>query len=242
MPGSAVSQRAPARLAYDAGFPVHSIPTSGMADNPSSAEESTAALDLSRAEFVKEAHTLDQLPPDTGMEIAFAGRSNAGKSSAINALCGRRKLARTSRTPGRTQRFVVYEFASERRVIDLPGFGFAKVAKSQRAHWSTEIPRYLEMRRALKGLVLVVDSRHPLKAEELDIVSWCEAARLPLLLLLNKMDKLNQRDRAKSLKAVRAAAGSPELMAAQLFSATERIGVTEALKRLAGWFAREHEE
>lgn len=213
-----------------------------MADNLISAEESIAVLDLGRAEFVKEAHTLDQLPPDAGMEIAFAGRSNAGKSSAINALCGRRKLARTSRTPGRTQRFVVYEFAPGRRIIDLPGFGFAKVAKSQRAHWSSEIPRYLEMRIALKGLVLVVDSRHTLKAEELDIVRWCEAAELPLLLLLNKMDKLNQRDRAKALKAVRESAGSPEQLEVQLFSATERIGVTDALKRLAGWFAREHEE
>ncbi len=213
-----------------------------MADNLLSPEDPTAALDLARAEFVKEAHTLDQLPPDAGMEIAFAGRSNAGKSSAINALCGRRKLARTSRTPGRTQRFVVYEFAHARRLVDLPGFGFAKVAKSKRAHWSSEIPRYLEMRRALQGLVLVVDCRHPLKAEERDIVHWCEAADLPLLLLLNKMDKLNQRERAKALKAVREAIGSPARLEVQLFSATERIGVAEALKRLAGWFARGHEE
>lgn len=213
-----------------------------MADNLLSTQGSITALDLGRAEFVKEAHTLDQLPPDAGMEIAFAGRSNAGKSSAINALCGRRKLARTSRTPGRTQQFVVYEFAPGRRIIDLPGFGFAKVAKSKRAHWSSEIPRYLEMRRALKGLVLVVDSRHPLKVEELDIVRWCEAADLPLLLLLNKMDKLNQRERAKSLKAVRESTGSPGLLEVQLFSATERLGVPDALKRLAGWFAREHEE
>ena len=213
-----------------------------MADNPISHHESTDVLDLGRAEFVKEAHTLDQLPPDAGREIAFAGRSNAGKSSAINALCGRRKLARTSRTPGRTQRFVVYEFAPGRRVIDLPGFGFAKVAKSKRAHWSSEIPRYLETRRALTGLVLVVDSRHALKAEEHDIVHWCDAADLPLLMLLNKSDKLNQRDRAKALKAVRETTGSPELLEIQLFSATERTGVEEALKRLAGWFAREHEE
>ena len=213
-----------------------------MADNPIPHDEATEAFELVRAEFVKEAHTLDQLPPDAGREVAFAGRSNAGKSSAINALCGRRKLARTSRTPGRTQRFVVYEFAPGRRIIDLPGFGFAKVAKSQRAHWSTEIPRYLETRRALTGLVLVVDSRHALKAEELDIVRWCDAAGLPLLMLLNKSDKLNQRDRAKALKAARETTGSPDLLTVQLFSATERIGLEEALKRLAGWFAREHEE
>lgn len=213
-----------------------------MVDQSISAQQSIAALDLSHAEFVTEAHTLGQLPPDAGMEIAFAGRSNAGKSSAINALTGRRKLARTSRTPGRTQRFVVYEFAPGRRIVDLPGFGFAKVAKSTRAHWSTEIPRYLEMRAALQGLVLVVDSRHPLKTEERDIARWCEAADLPLLLLLNKADKLNQRERARAVKTVRESLGGAARLEFQLFSATELLGVTDALKRLAGWFAREHGE
>ncbi len=116
------------------------------------------------------------------------------------------------------------------------------MAKSKRAHWSSEIPRYLETRRSLTGLVLVVDSRHPVKAEEHDIVRWCDAADLPLLMLLNKSDKLNQRDRAKALKAVKATTGSPELLEIQLFSATERVGVGEALERLAGWFAREHRE
>ncbi len=101
-------------LAYDADSAAREIPAQNMADNPLSPDEATGAFDLGRAEFVKEAHTLDQLPPDAGQEIASAGRSNAGKSSAINALCGRRKLARTSRTPGRTQQFVVYEFAPGR--------------------------------------------------------------------------------------------------------------------------------
>ena len=97
-------------------------------------------IDLSSARFVTEAHRTSELPPDDGAEIAFAGRSNSGKSSTINALVNRRKLARTSRTPGRTQRFVVYQFAPGRRIVDLPGFGFAKVSKSTRVHWSTGDP------------------------------------------------------------------------------------------------------
>lgn len=193
---------------------------------------------LNSAEFVKEAHLLSQMSPDIGAEIAFAGRSNAGKSSAINALCNRKKLARTSRTPGRTQRFVVYEFAPGRRFIDLPGFGFAKVSKSKRQHWAYEIPNYLETRHSLIGLVLVVDSRHELKEQEIEILRWCAAAELPVLVLLNKCDKLNQRESAKALRDFQqqtASLASP--ISAQLFSATARRGVERALDHIAGWFA-----
>jgi GTP-binding protein len=199
-------------------------------------------FDLNHAEFVKEAHTLDQLPLDEGAEIAFAGRSNAGKSSAINALCNRRKLARTSRTPGRTQQFVVYEFGPGQRFIDLPGFGFAKVSKSKRSHWSVEIPRYLETRRSLIGLVLVADARHPLKDQERDIVRWCGEAGLPALLLLNKSDKLKQRESAQALKAAFGLQPDSSLLDVQLFSATERFGVDTVTRRLAGWFAGERVE
>jgi GTP-binding protein len=202
-----------------------------------SSPQSPPFLDFSTAEFVKEAHLLRQMPDDDGMEIAFAGRSNAGKSSVINALCKRRKLARTSRTPGRTQHFVVYEFAPERRFVDLPGFGFAKVSKSKRDHWAHEIPRYLETRRSLIGLVLVADSRHPLKAEELEILRWCVAAELPALLLLNKSDKLNQRDAAKARRlAVNAIADAAGLVTAQLFSATARRGIDDAFAVISDWF------
>jgi GTP-binding protein len=200
-------------------------------------------LNLARAEFVKEAYLLAQMPPDSGAEIAFAGRSNAGKSSVINALCNRKKLARTSRTPGRTQQFVVYEFAPERRFIDLPGFGFAKVSKARRNHWAHEIPRYLETRRSLIGLILVADSRHALKAQELEILAWCVAADLPTLLVLNKCDKLNQRQASKALHDARRGYDVTRgLITVQLFSATARRGVDQALEVIAGWFAAEQEE
>lgn len=198
---------------------------------------SARKFDLAQAEFVKEAHLISELPPDTGTEIAIAGRSNAGKSSVINTLCNRRKLARTSRTPGRTQQFVVFEFAPNWRVIDLPGFGFAKVSKSKRDHWAQEIPRYLETRESLKGLVLVVDSRHPLKDQEIDILRWCADADLAALLLLNKADKLNQREASKALREIRSHAhSSDEKLTALLFSATARTGFDAATATLAQWF------
>ena len=195
---------------------------------------------LSSAEFVKEAHLISQMPPDTGIEIAFAGRSNAGKSSVINALCNRRKLARTSRTPGRTQQFVIYEFATDCRIVDLPGFGFAKVSKSKRDHWAYEIPRYLENRRSLIGLVLVVDSRHPLKEQELKILKWCSVADLPTLLLLNKCDKLNQRQMSGALRNInRGVDSSSAMITPQLFSANTRRGVDQALVAIGNWFRRQ---
>ncbi|MDA0824873.1 MAG: ribosome biogenesis GTP-binding protein YihA/YsxC, partial [Proteobacteria bacterium] len=184
-------------------------------------ESATTTINLSTAEFVKEAHLLSEMPADFGAEIVFAGRSNAGKSSVINALCNRKKLARTSRTPGRTQQFVVFEFAPGRRFIDLPGFGFAKVSKSKRLHWEYEIPRYFASRRSLIGLVLVVDSRHCLKEQELEILRSCKAVNLPTLLLLNKSDKLNQRETAATLRNLkRSLQEFDDLVTPLLFSAT----------------------
>ena len=200
----------------------------------------TGEFKLERAEFVKEAHLISELPPDSGAEIAFAGRSNAGKSSTINAFCNRRKLARTSRTPGRTQQFVVFEFSPGRRFIDLPGFGYAKVSKSKRQHWDHEIPTYLESRRSLIGLVLVVDARHPLKEQEQEFLSWCGAAELPTLLLLNKCDKLNQRETAQSLRLIRPHIDNfSDFITVQMFSATTRTGLNKALSTIADWYGEE---
>ena len=192
------------------------------------------------AQFVKEAHRLDQLPADSGSEFAFVGRSNAGKSSVINCLCRRKNLARTSRTPGRTQQFVVFASSEDWRIIDLPGFGFAKVSKSKRQHWDRVIPAYLQTRQSLCGLVLVADSRHPLKAEELSIIQWCVEASLPALVLLNKIDKLNQKERAACRKRVKLALDDLEdsaeaLISVQEFSATKGLGTDAAFEVLATW-------
>ena len=200
-------------------------------------ESGIPLINLSTAEFVKEAHLLSELPADFGAEIVFAGRSNAGKSSVINAFCNRKKLARTSRTPGRTQQFVVFEFAPGRRFIDLPGFGYAKVSKSTRLHWEYEIPRYFESRRALIGLVLVVDSRHSLKEQEIGFLRSCKAANLPTLLLLNKCDKLNQRETAATLRNLSISLQEfDDLVIPMLFSATTRRGIEPALAIISDWY------
>jgi GTP-binding protein len=201
-------------------------------------ESATTTINLNTAEFVKEAHLLSEMPADFGAEIVFAGRSNAGKSSVINAFCNRKKLARTSRTPGRTQQFVVFEFAPGRRFIDLPGFGFAKVSKSKRLHWEIEIPRYFASRRSLIGLVLVVDSRHTLKEQELEILRSCKAVNLPTLLLLNKSDKLNQRETAATLRNLkRSLQEFDDLVIPLLFSATTRRGIDQALETISNWYS-----
>ncbi len=192
-----------------------------------------------RASFMLSVQQLRDLPPDEGREIAFVGRSNVGKSSVINALCDQQGLARTSRTPGRTQHFVLFEVGPERRLMDLPGFGYAVVDKATRAHWNETIPVYLEERVSLSGLVLIVDSRHDLKPEELNLIGWTLAANVPLVVLLNKADKLG---RQASMAAVRAAgkaiaALGGDASSARLFSAANKTGVPELRALLDEWFS-----
>jgi len=194
-----------------------------------------------RARFMLSGEQLRDLPPDEGREIAFVGRSNVGKSSVINALCDQQGLARTSRTPGRTQHFVLFDLGDARRLMDLPGFGYAAVDKATRAHWQTTMPRYLETRAALAGLVLIADARHPLKEDELNFVSWTLAARVPLVVLLNKADKLG---RQATLLAMRAAgreiaARGGDAGAVMAFSATTPTGVPELRALLHDWFTAE---
>ncbi|SRR5579883_69649 len=191
---------------------------------------------LRGARFVLAAHEPRQLPKDVGAEIAFAGISNAGKSSALNALVGQAALARTSKTPGRTQQIVVFEFSNGSRLIDLPGYGYAKVPASMREHWRGAIDTYLHRRKSLRGVVLIADVRHALKEYDRQMLRFCADIGLPCIVLLSKTDKLS---RAQALAAqgkvqteIAKIGSSGEKTAlhasAILFSATTGTGVEEA--------------
>jgi GTP-binding protein len=176
------------------------------------------------------------LPSDEGYEVAFAGRSNSGKSSALNVLCGQKKLARTSRTPGRTQHLVVFNLDSERRLMDLPGFGYAKVAKGLRSHWEQELPDYLESRQSLAGLVMLMDVRHPLKPQEEVLIEWCSSCGVSMRILINKADKVSRGEGLNVLSSVnRRIAMSSGTISAQLFSATKQQGVEDAWCAIEKW-------
>ena len=192
---------------------------------------------LQQAQFTISVPEPRQLPLDSGQEVAFAGRSNAGKSSAINLLCGQHGLARTSRTPGRTQHLVVFALDPERRLIDLPGFGYAKVTKTMRAHWERALPEYLETRRSLIGLMLLMDIRHPLKPPDVALLEWCRDAGVPVHVLLNKSDKLGRGQATAALHQLRLGLERMGSNAqAQLFSALKQQGADEAFAALANWF------
>jgi GTP-binding protein len=189
---------------------------------------------LRRAEFLLSAHRLDQCPEDSGVEVAFVGRSNAGKSSVINALTGRRNLARTSKTPGRTQQINFFSLDGQRRLVDLPGYGFARVPPAMKTHWFETINAYLAGRRSLAGLILIMDVRREPGEEDVRILEWCRAAGLPVHILLNKADKLSFGAARQRLLAVRAGlAGAGRSL--QLFSAKTRAGRDEAGGIVAGW-------
>lgn len=190
---------------------------------------------LRGAAFVLAAHYLNQLPADSGAEIAFAGRSNAGKSSALNALAGQTALARTSKTPGRTQQLVVFALPDGRRLVDLPGYGYAKVPPALRDHWKHEIDAYLRQRKALRGLVLIADVRHAPAAFDRQMLEFCAAVELPCVVLLSKVDKLTRaqaRTRQREVEAELAQTGAPARTI--LFSAKDGTGVAEARSAVAG--------
>lgn len=195
---------------------------------------------LKQAQFTLSVPEARLLPADVGREIAFAGRSNAGKSSALNVLCAQRGLARTSRTPGRTQHIVVFELDDGRRLIDLPGFGYAKVAKAMRAHWEEALPEYLETRASLSGLILLMDIRHPLKPQDVAVLEWCSHAGVPAHVLLNKCDKLGRGPATATLHQVTATIAKQGWAAsAQLFSALKQDGTEQAWQVLATWLQLE---
>jgi GTP-binding protein len=190
-----------------------------------------------QASFVTSAAKLSQSPEDTGYEIAFAGRSNAGKSSAINTLCQQTALARTSRTPGRTQLLNFFRIDDQRRLVDLPGYGYAAVAQDIKADWQGALADYLEKRECLRGVILMMDSRHPLKDYDIQMLEWANHIEIPVHVLLTKVDKLNRKEQAISLERVDAALKEFSLeFSVQLFSSLKRWGVDEAHEKLNQWF------
>lgn len=176
------------------------------------------------------------LPPDEGGEVAFAGRSNCGKSSVINAATDQRNLARTSKTPGRTQAINVFSVSEQCRLIDLPGYGYAKVPERIRRHWQSALPRYLSQRGSLTGLVVVMDCRHPLRDFDHQMLEWCVQSGLPCHAVMTKADKLKRGRAASALQAVRRDVETdyPQT-SVQLFSAVDRRGVSELHNQLNSW-------
>ncbi len=189
------------------------------------------------ATFLQSAGKVAQCPLDAGWEVAFAGRSNAGKSSAINSLTGQPKLARTSKTPGRTQLLNFFALSEQQRLVDLPGYGFARVPKAVKDAWTRQLERYLQERRSLRGLVLLMDIRHPFQPFDLQMLEWGSAAGMPVHLLLTKADKLKRGPaQAALLQAQKRAATYPEgMVSAQLFSSLKHTGHRELVAVLDTW-------
>ncbi|MBK6280223.1 MAG: YihA family ribosome biogenesis GTP-binding protein [Gammaproteobacteria bacterium] len=197
--------------------------------------------DYRNATFILSAAKLGQCPADVGVEVAFAGRSNAGKSSAINAICDHNKLARASKTPGRTQQINFFALAEDKRLVDLPGYGFARVPLEIRQQWTRLVENYLGKRRSLAGIVLLMDVRHPLKDQDRDLIGWAAALGIPLHVLLTKSDKLSRGPGKSTLLAVRRELASIPATTVQLFSALSGEGIDEARKVLDQWYAAPRE-
>jgi GTP-binding protein len=189
--------------------------------------------------FLLSAWQPHQFPDDTGREVAFAGRSNAGKSSALNAIVGRKDMARTSKTPGRTQLINFFSLAPGQRLADLPGYGYAKVPEQMKQHWQQLLSRYVEARESLAGLVIVMDARRPLTDFDQQMLAWTHANGLPTHLLLTKADKLSRSDAALTLRKVRSAIGDGTT--AQLFSAVDKTGLDDARKAVVAMLTAKRE-
>ncbi|WP_226663896.1 ribosome biogenesis GTP-binding protein YihA/YsxC [Microbulbifer aggregans] len=203
-------------------------------------ESNVERINYRRAEFLTSAPTLAECPEDFGAEVAFAGRSNAGKSSAINALTGNSKLARTSKTPGRTQLINFFSLSEHQRLVDLPGYGYAKVARSMKDEWQRHLAFYLEQRNCLKGLVLLMDIRQPLKEFDQQMLNWAVSSGLPAHILLTKSDKLKNGPANNARFAVEKALKELQLeqgVTVQNFSATKHQGLDKLEKRLNEWLA-----
>ncbi len=189
---------------------------------------SLKTINLNTANYLAAAHLRSQWPQASMPEVAFAGRSNVGKSSAINAITNRRGLAKTSKTPGRTQQIVFFELESGQHLVDLPGYGFAKVPLDIRRHWEKLISDYLTNRKTLKALILPMDVRRPLTPLDHQMLDWCREVDLPVHILLTKADKLSRNQASRALLGLRNNLSNYPVTGTQLFSALKKDGVTEA--------------
>jgi GTP-binding protein len=199
---------------------------------------SSTVIHLSKATFTLSAPDIRRLPEDSGIEVAFAGRSNAGKSSALNTLTNQRGLARVSKTPGRTQLINIFEVAPDRRLVDLPGYGFAKVPIEMKKKWQKALGEYLEKRECLKGLVILMDIRHPLKDLDMDLIQWAADSDLPILALLTKCDKLSQGKRSSEVLQVKKTLSSLNAdITVQAFSSLKYTGLEQANALICQWLS-----
>jgi GTP-binding protein len=193
---------------------------------------------FSQTRFLAAAGALEDFPAGDRPELAFAGRSNAGKSSAINALAGRRRLAFAAKAPGRTRTINFFDLGAAGRLVDLPGYGFAAVPRALRAHWERLVRGYFEHGRRLAGVVLLMDVRHPLTAQDRELLEWLRPLGARLLVLLSKADKLPRAAARAALAEVRAALEAAAIAAeVMLFSATRSEGVDQARALLESWLA-----
>lgn len=189
----------------------------------------------SKAKFLTSVAEIKQLPPDRGFEVAFAGRSNAGKSSALNLITNQNRLARTSKTPGRTQLINFFQLDEQRYLVDLPGYGYAKVAPSVKRRWEENLTRYIESRQALKGIILLMDIRHPLTPFDQQMLSWTQHIQLPVHILLTKADKLARGAAMNTLLQVDKQVKELTGVSVQLFSTLQRMGLEEVWQKLNDW-------
>jgi GTP-binding protein len=198
---------------------------------------------FSQAEFYTTVNHIKDLPLHGGKEVAFVGRSNAGKSSAINTLANHVRLAYTSKTPGRTQHLNYFSLSPNTFLVDLPGYGYAKVPPDVQKHWEALLGQYLQTREELSGLVVIMDSRHPLTALDEAMLEWFAPTGKPVHILLSKSDKLSRQQATLTLSRVKShlAEHFPQC-SVQLFSSLKKLGMDEAEKVIAGWFSAENVE
>lgn len=200
-------------------------------------------VNYQQARFLQSATTINTLPPELGFEVAFSGRSNSGKSSTLNALCQQKSLARTSKTPGRTQLINFFSLPEGKFLVDLPGYGYAKVPEKVKLEWQRFIESYLTRRFTLSGLVIVMDIRRPMLEHDLTMLSWAESRNLPTHIVLNKSDKLKRGQASNALLKTRKQVKQySQMVTVQIFSALKKVGIEELQQQLDRWLAPETED